>query len=517
MPDAFYSSENDARILRKIARDYKNRPPPFNTRLLPNVPDKLAATPDIYIALGSVPALSGVKPGRGLCIVYKVIMMVGTGTGTGSETYELREVSDTLLPVFNVSAQNLTEWFPVARDAFGNWIAMAGGGGRQLIRVTDIIGPQEVGTGCQPGTGTGIPDEGCGMIFHHAISLSPDPYCQQYTNAGGCVYATELKGRRIPPDDYWADFIGIAPTVLQGVPVDPTKTPCVPDAEALVYSIDLGAPARTILVGARVGRLCVGTGTGSANTSSSTLGGHSQNLVIYMASEYVWNPLLCSYTAIGSVLIANAEGCELDSNEWVTGVYHTMVKREQVPSMAPERCLPLYITTERQYVAPVGDVECEDGHLVIYSLERRADKLCGYELAFWHTAGCCDCGGTGGTGTFSACGFDPAPRNYDATISGVTNTGFCSTCTLWDGTYRLNNPDGGSCWSVEFTPHCPGIACVAMTLCCIDEYMVLDICGAQYRKLKSLWNALGSNTMDNFGVNDPRCNWPATVTVVAVV
>lgn len=502
---------------------------PHNTRMLPVEGPSFDPPGVVYVAYApyGIPGRSGTELGSAECTVFQVVRSFKRGTGSGSgsgshfrEIYELIEIFEKVAVVCNVDEVPINPgWVVVVRESGGSWIAVvsSGSAGRVLVRINGAVGVQTpIGTGCI-GTGSGSGTDGadeCGMVFHGAEVIQADARCQDYLGIGDCVWATELRGRRLVPNRlYWADILEPAPPVLRGQLLDPNDPGCIPADGATVVSIDIGQDAETLFVGERLGKLCVGSGSSSGITDAEF--GKDSNLVLYLASWVVWDEQLCIYTAVSRALVANAEGCELDEDSPVTGVFHTMVNRSQLPSIDPDRCLPLYITTERAYVAPVGDIKCEGGVLKVYSLEKKQGLKCGYELTFWHSAGCCDCGGGTGSSSGGMCGAAASPDQY--TFDLTLGNGSCLDCTSVNGTHTLTS-DGGNCWTEDVTTFCV-FACTAFTLCCVGDNMELFLCGAIYTAPISGWNWLGSNemTFDSFVGTPTACTWPPTITVNAVM
>lgn len=543
---AYGLSAADARTFRRLAINAKSQVQNPRGLAAPGLfagdPGALfvARVPDVGIR-GRV----GRKVYSEVCDIFQVVQearFTGTGTGgpptgTGTHSYPqfvLGQAPSSSQFVFNLSTEEVEplEFVPVGQDPFGTWIILGGGGtgappDRELIRVTDVIGSQKIGTDCTvgTGTGTGVANDACGFIFHHGVIDSVDVHCQDFDDDGDCVYVFDLCGRRIypRPEPYWADLVGVGPTGLQAVPVDPTKLPCVPGEGALLYALDLGRPSATILVGSRLGRMCPGVGTDSGDTGHTGVSLTSdQNLPVYLGAEYVYDYVLCGYTLFQTLLISNAAGCELTPGRWVTGLYHQMMPRSKFTAIYPERCLPFYITTEKKIPRAVADVRCNSGVLDIYF---SSDDDCETDVELGHDAGCCDCGDGGLTGTSSSgsCWCDGKPTSNTFTVSTFSlNNGTCINCSFspWGAGYSfvVTRVGTGCTWSASTLPDPCGGSLGASLVIGASGSATLFIGGGTHDVsatyfLASGFNCNGSNTLTLQSSGGGCGNWPATITV----
>jgi hypothetical protein len=136
MPTAFVLNEHDRAVLLELlrrARQVQGAP----TGRLP-APEEDLPAPEVYVGLtpaGGIPALIGTapaKPGKAECQVYRV--------DTKPTGPELEEVKNLVRDVHNLTGAALpgNDWVLLARDKWGTWFAVTGGGGAgaEVVRVS---------------------------------------------------------------------------------------------------------------------------------------------------------------------------------------------------------------------------------------------------------------------------------------------------------------------------------------------------------------------------------------------
>lgn len=135
MPGVVLTSEQ-VKLLQEVLDAVRGLP--VNRPILPFDDDRIPQSPDIYIALpqesSGIPALTSIGldpqagdvPGSAKCDIYKIF------------DGELIEVPGLDKTVHNVSGSTISQdWIKVARDKFGKWLALTGGGvGSKVIRFT---------------------------------------------------------------------------------------------------------------------------------------------------------------------------------------------------------------------------------------------------------------------------------------------------------------------------------------------------------------------------------------------
>lgn len=502
--------------------------------------------PEVYIGkvTKELTARGGNKLGKGDCDIYQIIENFGFGTGTGTGSGTGTGTGDfRIVPIFFYNEQVLnlaTEPVPAGslilliREKGGRWLPAAGSGGggsRTLLYVHDGFAVEKtIGTACGTGSGTGGDiDVHCGLLFHAADIMELDVECEEYLPTGGCAWVADLWGRRLEPKRmYEADFAGLPPKRLTaiGIPIDPDEpfTPCVPDDDSPLYLVDLGSPARTIFVEGEIGRFCkmgTGSGTGAGHIGGDPAGGGSENLMIYSGTSYIWRSSICAYIPLEPCFVANAHGCPLPVREWVTGAFHRMVPRKLYKGMRPDRCWPLYITTEKKIPRAVGDVRCEDGALKVYFINSDG---CEDHLEYGHDAGCCDCGGGGltgsGTGSDCWCTGKTTSASFTAGTFSLSN-GSCLNCAEFPATIPMTNapPTGGPCvWaSTTVRDPCGGSLSASLTVGAGGSADFFIGGGAHditaHYHLDSGFNCNGSNTLHRVSNGAGCSGWPDTITV----
>jgi len=369
-----------------------------------------------------------------------------------------------------------------------------------FVCIVGYVTDQEIsGSNC---SGSGSCDP-CKPIYHYGILQTFDPLCEQWVD-GSCVWVIEKIGRRLETGmRYRADRIGTAPAFLQAVILPPGSPSCGDNPP--LYCHDMGYPTRTILVGDRIGKLCP---SGSGGDSFSL---EPDNLTWYYGTAQRWDDVACGWVVIEDVIVAAGNGCGLNSGNRVAAHFNKMMLDSHVGGSGALDCVPSYIHVPEKKAGVYTAECCSGGGVRFYTYTGNCNEVSLLE---------CGCTGGSTSGSGSICGhWDAVPAQYQFTLTGITGT--CLNCLNYDATWVLDHTAPGSnTWQKDVSGSnlgCPGLNPTTFSLTCVDPYMILDIGGAQYRRLLSAWNVFGSNSMDLFGTTNPACTgWPDPVVVTAV-